>query len=221
MDIAKIRKKRKQKLKKAKEKAGSDADKTDETLKTVSEEAGELSKGSVAEEIGVPEPVENTETEEINRADDKEDHEGGALAEFLVFTLIDEYYAFRLKELEEVVKGQMVTFVPKMPDYILGLTSLRGKMLPVMDLKARLSIKGERKGKKKNILIVKGTKGSIGMLIDKVVGVRRIGIDGIKEPPTHLNDEQVRFIESVVRGDTKFISILNLEEVLIFEPLSL
>ncbi|UCG78766.1 MAG: purine-binding chemotaxis protein CheW [Nitrospirota bacterium] len=143
------------------------------------------------------------------------------LVELLVFNLVNEFYAFRLSDLQEVLKDQILTRVPKMPSFIIGLTSLRGKIIPVMDLNGRLEIKGERETGKKQIAIIKGTRGPIGMVIDKVVGVKRVEEDDIMEPPSHLDDDQIRFIDSVVNVGNRFISIIKISEVLDFEPLPL
>jgi purine-binding chemotaxis protein CheW len=144
------------------------------------------------------------------------------LVEFLEFTLAEEHYAFRLSDLQEVVREQIITSVPKMPDFIKGITSLRGKIVPVMDLDGRLGIRRSvQRAKKGQMLIIKGPKGLIGVIIDKVVGVKRIKESLITEPPSHLDENQLSLIDSVVRDENLFLSILNIKEVLNFRPLSL
>ena len=63
------------------------------------------------------------------------------IIELLTFQLAAEEFAFRISEVEEILTPQQITMVPKAPDYILGITSVRGKVMPVLDLKKRLSIK--------------------------------------------------------------------------------
>ncbi|MCK5427616.1 MAG: purine-binding chemotaxis protein CheW [Thermodesulfovibrionia bacterium] len=228
MDLAKIRKKQKKKKKTAKKKSAKA--KKQEEVSEVEDEVVETGivdaeaemtpgvTGSVDERAVLDqETMPAVQEQEI----DEEDHEVIPLVEFLVFQLVGEYYAFKLSDLKEVLKSQIVTFVPKMPGFIVGITSLRGKIMPVMDLVSRLSIKGEKNDIKRQIVIIKGAKGPVGMIIDKVVGVRRIEESNIKEPPSHLDDDQVRFIESVVKDGSRFISILNIDEVLSFKPLPL
>ncbi|MEE9524249.1 MAG: chemotaxis protein CheW [Thermodesulfovibrionales bacterium] len=228
MDLAKIRKKQKKKKKTAKKKSAKA--KKQEEVSEVEDEVVETGivdaeaemtpgvTGSVDERAVLDqETMPAVQEQEI----DEEDHEVIPLVEFLVFQLVGEYYAFKLSDLKEVLKSQIVTFVPKMPGFIVGITSLRGKIIPVMDLVSRLSIKGEKNDIKRQIAIIKGAKGPVGMIIDKVVGVRRVEESNIKEPPSHLDDDQVRFIESVVKDGSRFISILNIDEVLSFKPLPL
>ncbi len=64
----------------------------------------------------------------------------GELVELLTFSLSNEEYAFRVSDVEEVLRMQRITMVPTMPDYVLGITSLRGKIIPVIDLKTRLNL---------------------------------------------------------------------------------
>jgi chemotaxis signal transduction protein len=88
-----------------------------------------------------------------------------------------------------------------MPDFVLGITSLRGKIIPVIDLKKRLGLrkssisndyanegldlKSETKANEK-ILIVSGPNGLIGASIDRVIGVVRLPVSNMLEPPAHL-----------------------------------
>lgn len=228
MDLAKIRKKQKKKKKTTKKKTAKakkqkSVTKIEEELvetsvdheveESVSAMTGPIDEGKVMDQETIPAVQEQDMVDE--------DHEVVPLIEFLVFQLADEHYAFKLSDLNEVLKDQIVTFVPKMPKFIVGITSLRGKIIPVMDLVLRLAIKGEQKEIKRQIAIIKGTKGPIGMIIDKIIGVRRVEESNIKDPPSHLDDDQIRFIESVVKDGNRFISILNIDEILSFKPLPL
>jgi purine-binding chemotaxis protein CheW len=136
--------------------------------------------------------------------------------EILTFSLLKEEFAFRISELEEIRRYQRITMVPKMPNYVLGITSLRGKVIPVIDLKTKLFLKDkpsdiDQRGK---ILIIKGTKGPIGAAIDKVLGVVRIAKTEILPPPSHLTETELRFIEGVAVIDKRFISIIHMEEAI-------
>jgi len=219
MDIAKIRKKSRQRKKK-REKV------KDESAAETESAAAELA-GTAAEEE--PHPVPASEAVEEQRAvdetaaerEDGDEVSEAVVLEFLVFNLSDELYAFRLPQLQEVLREQIVTFVPKMPEFIMGITSLRGKIIPVMDLRSRLLIDEGEEVKGRKIAIVKGGRGPIGMMIDRVIGVRRIEETAVQETPSHLDEKRARFIDAVVRDGRKFISILDLDEVLDFQPFPL
>jgi len=224
MDLAKIRKKLKEKgAQKQPEK-----ERLPETSEAEEKEHEDMT-GAAEEQVetaDIPQQeVEESEPESAGETPSdtpEEEEEELDLLEFLVFTLSGEYYAFKLPDLQEVLKEQIITFVPKMPFFIRGVTSLRGKIIPVMDLKMRLSISNEDESEgRKQMVIIKGPKGLIGVIIDKVVGVKRIEESLISEPPSHLDEKQIAFIDSVVRDKKVFISILDAQEVFDFQPYSL
>ncbi|MBI4689819.1 MAG: purine-binding chemotaxis protein CheW [Nitrospirae bacterium] len=151
--------------------------------------------------IKTPEPMETIEDEDI--------------VELLTFCLSTEDFAFRVSDIEEILRFQRIATVPKVPDYILGITSLRGKIIPVIDLRKRLSIKVEEEMDllRKKILILKGSRGPIGTLIDKVKGVVRISLAEIVDPPAHLTEIELMFIEGVVLYHGRFISVIRMEKI--------
>ena len=134
--------------------------------------------------------------------------------EILTFGLMKEEFAFRISQLEEILRHQRITRVPRVPKYVIGITSLRGKIIPVIDLKLRLSLTAkpsdiDQKGK---ILIIKGPKGPIGAAVDKVIAVVRTEKSEILPPPSHLSEAELKLIEGVVIVDKRFVSIINIEE---------
>jgi len=134
------------------------------------------------------------------------------VVEILTFSLLKEEFAFSISNLEEILKYQRITTVPNVPKYILGITSLRGKVIPVIDLKLKLSLTGtpsDDAGKGK-ILIVRGPKGPIGVAVDKVIGVVRIPMSDILPPPSHLSEGEVKFIDGIAVVDKRFVSIINM-----------
>lgn len=138
------------------------------------------------------------------------------LIEILTFSLLKEDYAFKVSQLHEILRYQRITNVPRTPDYVLGITSLRGKVIPVLDLKRKLSLTTspslpDNKGK---ILIIKGPNGPIGILVDKVISVMRVAKSDILPPPPHLTDSEVKFIEGVTVREKRFISIINMDEAI-------
>lgn len=138
------------------------------------------------------------------------------IVELLTFYLSSEEFAFRLSDIEEIVRYQSVTFVPKTPEYIIGVTSLRGKIIPVVDLRQRLLLKNNAQGQdaRKKVLILKGERGHFGALVDRVKGVIRIAPSDINEPPSHLSEEELMFIEGVVLNANRFISVVRRDVIL-------
>jgi purine-binding chemotaxis protein CheW len=160
--------------------------------------------------------IEKTEDTRTGYVEEKiERYKTDELIEILSFKLLKEEFAFKISGLEEILKPQKITKVPKIPDYVMGITSLRGKVIPIIDLKLKLSLtdKPSQRDHKGKILILKGLKGQIGAVVDRVTGVMRIEKSEILLPPSHLTEAELRFIEGVAMIDKRFISIINMEEV--------
>ncbi len=163
-------------------------------------------------------PEKITNKEEETKPPVKESSSGSGKAEeiieILTFRLVKEEFAFRISQLKEILRYQRITAVPKVPDYVLGITSLRGKIIPVIDLKLKLSLTDKllNFGNTGKILIVKGPKGPIGASVDKVIGVVRIARSEILPPPSHLSENELKFIEGIALVDKRFVSIINMEE---------
>jgi purine-binding chemotaxis protein CheW len=247
MDISKIRKKAKEKEKEAQgkplprphEKEGPEKAETDAGKAGEAASGGQTTDvppfvGSTADVSASKAPEPSPAIIGADAASGKEDapaSEGGEgqekIVELLTFNLSTEEFAFRVSEVEEIIRHQRITPVPATPDYVMGITSLRGKIIPVIDLKRRIVLRGGRgnrealggsaSAKDEKVLILLGPKGPIGAIIDRVIGVVRLPGSKILEPPAHLLDEERRFVDGVVVLDRRFVSIVSSEEALNIE----
>jgi purine-binding chemotaxis protein CheW len=224
MDIAKIRKKLKEKDIKSQQSIADD--KTSEEHEVASLKPDEKNSELITPETDINQETRAAGNEKIKVEKEKtkgrgiedkiEEDKTGDVIEILTFSLLKEEYAFRISQLEEIRRYQMITIVPKLPNYVLGITSLRGKVIPVIDLKTKLSLKDKPTGidQRGKILIIKGPKGPIGAAVDKVIGVIRIAKKEILPPPSHLTEKEIKFIEGIAVVDKRFISIIHMEETI-------
>ncbi|MBI4687887.1 MAG: purine-binding chemotaxis protein CheW [Nitrospirae bacterium] len=138
--------------------------------------------------------------------------------EVLTFKLTNKEYAVRVERLREILRYQRITHVPRAEPYLIGVTSVRGKILPVIDLKKRLAIKGEDKGRQK-IIILSPVKvdDPIGILIDSVKDVIRFSEKDLLTPSQALSKEERNFIEGVIEVKGRLISLLNIDEAINME----
>ncbi len=192
------------------------------------EKGSEDTRNREKEQKEVKHPVEAGKSGQY----ESEEHAEDLSLELLTFSLSKEEFAFRVSEIEEIIRFQKITTVPTMPGYVLGITSLRGKIIPVLDLKTRLGIRKNTTGADpddagtsvqpatntdEKILIVSGPKGLIGATIDRVIGVVRFPREKMLEPPAHLTEAELRFIEGVVIFEKRFISIIRSEDTMNIE----
>lgn len=169
----------------------------DKTRKNVRPEAGSKVRQAAGE------PGAEAETQE-------------SVLEILTFKLLREDFAFRVSDLDEIIRFQHITPVPRLSDYVLGITSLRGKVIPVIDLKAKLSLRGSapEDGYRRKILIIQGPKGRIGAAVDRITGVVRVAESELLPPPSHLSDDELKYISGIAVVEKRFVSILNMRETI-------
>ncbi len=168
-----------------------------------------------------PVPIEREEDEtpggDVQKHEEEDDYddEGEEPEEFielLGFRAGGEEYAVRITDVAEILRMQGTTRVPRAPAYLLGITSLRGRMIPVLDIKQRLRLEHMTPSSAK-ILVLRGDGAPYGISVDSVIGVLRIKEEAIRPPLETLDEEQARFIEGVALAGEGFVSLLDLSAV--------
>ncbi len=129
--------------------------------------------------------------------------------ELLSFRMGGEEYAVMVDDVKEVLKLRDLTMVPNAPDYVLGVTSLRGTMLPVLDLCKRLGIRRSPSDEKSRILVVSPDEEDAGLMVDRVSGVLRVMPDAIKPVPENI-EHGAEFLRGIVRKEDKLYILLDL-----------
>jgi len=144
--------------------------------------------------------------------------------QYLTFLLKDELFGLEVSPVKEIIEYFPITRIPMMPAYILGITNVRGDVLPVIDLSERINLGVNIKNKKTCIVIVEiddnDGKLSIGILIDAISQVIAMPDKNLENTPEFGLKVDERFIKNMLKTDDKFIGVLNLETILNIEELS-
>jgi purine-binding chemotaxis protein CheW len=154
-----------------------------------------------------PAAPEKTETPAEKGAEETQTQE----IEMLSFQLSGEDYAVMVADVREVLKIRELTRVPNAPEYIQGVTSLRGTMLPVIDLCTRLGLTPAERNEKARIIVVSTDDEDVGLIVDRVNGVVRALPESIKPAPEHA-DQGADFLQGIVRQGDKLHIILDLRK---------
>lgn len=136
------------------------------------------------------------------------------LTELLGFMLADEEYALDILEIKEIIRLQTITPVPRTPDYLKGIITLRGVIVPVFDLRSRLGLKEAEHGPRTRIVVVYRGDEFAGMIVDSITQVMRVSEDRIEPPPPTIGTVEAEFIKGVTRHQERLIILLNLSRVL-------
>jgi purine-binding chemotaxis protein CheW len=107
-----------------------------------------------------------------------------------------------------------VTRVPNAPDYVEGVVNLRGKVIPVVDLRKRLGMASKEKDKNTRIIIVELSGKTVGFVVDAVREVLRIPKGVTEPPPTLTSGANAEYITAVGKLDDRLLTLLDLEKVL-------
>jgi purine-binding chemotaxis protein CheW len=140
--------------------------------------------------------------------------------QLVIFKLADEYYGVRIDLVESIIKMQPYTIVPNVPNYIVGVTNLRGYVLPIVDLRTRFSLpkQEETHNTRIMVLLIKGEK--VGMIVDEVNEVARVLSDDIDPTPALIVNINMEFVEGIakLRDENKefmrMAILLNMEKAL-------
>ncbi|MBI5049506.1 MAG: purine-binding chemotaxis protein CheW [Nitrospirae bacterium] len=211
MDVAKIRKKLKEIAgkKPVEEPLREEGKEVPQSADTKTEVMHEAETPMQAVQYEIPVVHEPPAAEAGTNTDTGEERE----MEVLAFKVADEEYAVTTSEIQEIIRYQNITLVPRSPKYLKGVTSIRGKILPVIDLKERLGLRHSNTGKEK-IIILKTSKEPIGTLVGSVIDVVRFHRAELMQPPPTLSEKEKGLIDGVVRIKDRFISVLNVGELI-------
>jgi purine-binding chemotaxis protein CheW len=138
----------------------------------------------------------------------------GEQLELISFQLAQESYAIRLTLVQQIIKMREITPVPRAPEYILGVISLRGVIIPVFDLRRRLGLARREHTRETRIIVVREGAKSIGLIVDRVRQVVRIPAAGIEPPPPILGGLEAEYLEGIGRSEGRMLILLHLEKVL-------
>lgn len=133
--------------------------------------------------------------------------------EYLSIRVSDEIYGINIMQLKEIIKPREVTEVPRAPAFVSGIISLRGVIIPVLDMLKRLGLKREAVTGKERVVVVKHGEAYSGLLVDEVIQVVRISRDCFEAAPAILDGIDRDFVSGIGRADNRMIILLNLESI--------
>ncbi len=144
--------------------------------------------------------------------------EEGEASQFLAFQLGTEEYALDINQISEIIKPREYTDIPRVPDYILGLVSLRGVVVPIFDLKRRFQLGRVEVSSGARIIVCREGAVTAGLLVDKINQVVKIAADRIEPPPMVIAGIDRSMINGIGRNQGRMIILLNLASVLEIVP---
>lgn len=132
---------------------------------------------------------------------------------YLTFELSNEQYGVEILRIKEIVGYQPPTHIPRTPKYVLGVLNLRGAIIPVIDLRAKLDIQTLTINEQSAVIITTLHDLSIGFVVDRVHDVANIAQEDIEETLQFGSEIDATFLKGVAKNEKRVVMILDLEKI--------
>ncbi len=140
---------------------------------------------------------------------------------FLTFVLSNEEYGIEILKVREIIGLMDITTVPQTPDYMKGVINLRGKVIPVIDLRMKFSMQEEEHTQETCVIVVEVNSTSIGIIVDSVSEVSDIGGGEIENAPKFGQGIDTSFIMGLGKVKEKIVILLDIDAVLSSDELEM
>lgn len=126
---------------------------------------------------------------------------------YLTFSLGEVVFGIEIKFVTEIIGMQPITPLPEVPDYIRGIVNLRGKIIPVIDMRLKFGLKQAEYNDRICIIVIETGGKPVGLIVDKVADVVIIGEENIEEPPVCQSGAQEIYVDKIgkVGNDVKLL----------------
>lgn len=132
----------------------------------------------------------------------------------VVFLLGTESYGIDIFRVNEIIRLREITPIPRTESHIRGLVNLRGKTIPVVDLRARLDLGASDETDNTRIIVVDSDQGNVGIVVDAVHEVITLAQGDIEETPPLVSNLSTDFVRGVARRSDGLITLLDLDKAL-------
>jgi purine-binding chemotaxis protein CheW len=133
---------------------------------------------------------------------------------FLTFALGKEVYGIEIRYVTEIIGIQPITEVPEVPDYVKGIINLRGKIIPVIDVRLKFRKNALEYNDRTCIIVIDIHNVSVGLIVDNVAEVLSIPEDGIVPPPDIKTGFHNRYIKGIGKVGNDVKLLLECEKLL-------
>lgn len=147
------------------------------------------------------------------QGDDGEEH-------VVIFRLAEEFYALDIQTVQEIVRMQSITSIPGADAWVEGITNLRGRVVPVIDLRSRCNVTANEHTPETRIVVVSASSGMVGLIVDAVSEVMRIPGDQVDPPSSIVSVEENSYLRGIAKLEDRLVSLMDLDGLLPAEDMA-
>lgn len=140
----------------------------------------------------------------IQRKDDE-------LIQLVTFSTGDEEFGVDILKVQEIILPMAITKVPKAPEFVEGVINLRGKVIPVIDLRRRFGLKSRAQDKYTRIIVIEINLMIVGFVVDSISEVLRIPASTVEPPPPVVAGLESEYISGVGKLEDRLLILLDLD----------
>ena len=156
--------------------------------------------------------VAGSETQDSGKGDSE-------FLQLVTFMVASEEFAIPILSVQEINRMMQITRVPQSPGFIEGVINLRGKIIPVMDLRKRFNVEPAADTSASRIVVVEVATRVIGFTVDRVNEVLRINSNIVEAPPSMVSGVDSEYVQGVGKLDDRLLILLNLDRLFSDEDL--
>lgn len=136
------------------------------------------------------------------------------LLQLVTFKVGSEEFGIEIFSVKEIIRMLNITKVPKAPDFVEGVVNLRGKVIPIIDMRKRFGMDSLNHDKHTRIVVVEMENVMVGYVVDAVSEVLRIPSDTVEPPPSVVAGIDAEYINGVGKLENRLLIMLDLNKLL-------
>lgn len=143
------------------------------------------------------------------------------LLQLVTFSIGEEEFGVNILKVQEIIRTMEITKVPRSPEFVEGVINLRGKVIPIIDLRRRFGLASKAGDKDTRIIVIEINSVIVGFVVDAVSEVLRIPAGTVEPPPPVVAGVESDYISGVGQLKDRLLIMLDLDRLLSTEDLDM
>jgi purine-binding chemotaxis protein CheW len=131
--------------------------------------------------------------------------------QIVVCELGDEHYGLDIARVFEIIRHQPITAVPRAPSFVKGVINLRGRIIPVVDLRARFGMPEVEPTKETRIVVAESPSTRVGLIVDSVSEVLLVPTDAVEPTPAVAGGADAEYLRGIAKLGGRLVLLLELD----------
>ena len=136
------------------------------------------------------------------------------LLQLVTFSIGEEEFGVDILSVQEIIRMMDITKVPRAPEFVEGVINLRGKVIPIIDLRRRFGLQPKEHDKHTRIIVIEINTMIVGFVVDSVSEVLRIPASTVEPPPPVVAGLEAEYISGVGKLEDRLLILLDLNKLL-------